>query len=492
MSMSPLQNDSASTAQVSLPSIQEMFPEYLTRLPAYITSQRSPDHRNILLNPTQHPSSPQDSEPFGQHPRAPPRRGQSPPPLPKVGSIEITLAPPEPQLRSPNHPRPHPTDTGSTAHSFNVLKSNPSNPSLEHISSSTTFPTRSNNPNNSTASIATGSVPVFQVPISNDYVTQPVRSQPSSNPRPMSTDTAPKHSSRDADMDSFSSVISFPPAGAAPPPTGREQYFSDDTGNASDDDNLTGGNSGKRHICPICMKRFNRPSSLRIHLNTHTGETPFGCPWPNCGRKFNVNSNMRRHHRNHTSPGMSRSQSSNDNRRRRRGAAPTAPEVMFIDDETILDPRQTRRRADSASSPPISSLSGSDDSEGEGSDAMEETCDDRTHEREEDDMYEYESRSRTRNSSSVERYMPRTPRDTPGYELASGNKYPLQSRSIDSSHSGRRPSTSTSPSPPPSPEQTYTPSAPYVRSFADTRVSTALRPAFGSPAVKEPPRSAIW
>ncbi|PBK59266.1 hypothetical protein ARMSODRAFT_899505, partial [Armillaria solidipes] len=48
-----------------------------------------------------------------------------------------------------------------------------------------------------------------------------------------------------------------------------------------------------------CNKSFNRPSNLRIHVNTHTGATPFRCPFPGCGRKFNVNSNMRRHYRNH-------------------------------------------------------------------------------------------------------------------------------------------------------------------------------------------------
>ncbi|KAJ7124286.1 hypothetical protein C8R44DRAFT_580399, partial [Mycena epipterygia] len=55
----------------------------------------------------------------------------------------------------------------------------------------------------------------------------------------------------------------------------------------------------KKHICPTCHKRFSRPSSLRIHANTHTGATPFHCPHPGCGRAFNVNSNMRRHARNH-------------------------------------------------------------------------------------------------------------------------------------------------------------------------------------------------
>ncbi|KAH8827202.1 hypothetical protein DL96DRAFT_1238653 [Flagelloscypha sp. PMI_526] len=67
---------------------------------------------------------------------------------------------------------------------------------------------------------------------------------------------------------------------------------------ATDDDEAS--DAPRRHICNLCNKRFNRPSSLRIHLNTHTGATPFRCPWPHCGREFNVNSNMRRHYRNHT------------------------------------------------------------------------------------------------------------------------------------------------------------------------------------------------
>ncbi|KAF9264427.1 hypothetical protein L218DRAFT_862976, partial [Marasmius fiardii PR-910] len=59
----------------------------------------------------------------------------------------------------------------------------------------------------------------------------------------------------------------------------------------------------KKHVCPTCSKRFSRPSSLKIHVNTHTGETPFRCPFPGCGREFNVNSNMRRHYRNHAGAG---------------------------------------------------------------------------------------------------------------------------------------------------------------------------------------------
>ncbi|KAH8115573.1 hypothetical protein DFH11DRAFT_1725808 [Phellopilus nigrolimitatus] len=59
------------------------------------------------------------------------------------------------------------------------------------------------------------------------------------------------------------------------------------------------GTEKRRHSCSQCGKRFNRPSSLKIHLNTHTGAKPFACPHPGCGRSFNVSSNMRRHYRNH-------------------------------------------------------------------------------------------------------------------------------------------------------------------------------------------------
>jgi hypothetical protein len=35
--------------------------------------------------------------------------------------------------------------------------------------------------------------------------------------------------------------------------------------------------TGRRHACPHCAKRFNRPSSLAIHVNTHTGDKRKTC-----------------------------------------------------------------------------------------------------------------------------------------------------------------------------------------------------------------------
>ncbi|GAB5588483.1 hypothetical protein Unana1_03383 [Umbelopsis nana] len=58
-------------------------------------------------------------------------------------------------------------------------------------------------------------------------------------------------------------------------------------------------NSSNRYICPYCSKGFSRPSSLRIHTYSHTGEKPFVCAEEGCGRRFSVQSNMRRHLRVH-------------------------------------------------------------------------------------------------------------------------------------------------------------------------------------------------
>lgn len=56
-----------------------------------------------------------------------------------------------------------------------------------------------------------------------------------------------------------------------------------------------------RFECTWCFKQFSRPSSLRTHIHTHTGEKPFRCAQSGCGRRFNVLSNLRRHEKRHRS-----------------------------------------------------------------------------------------------------------------------------------------------------------------------------------------------
>ncbi|KAI9312275.1 hypothetical protein BX666DRAFT_1990303 [Dichotomocladium elegans] len=60
--------------------------------------------------------------------------------------------------------------------------------------------------------------------------------------------------------------------------------------------------NSSRYCCPYCHKRFSRPSSLRTHTYSHTGEKPFICPVEGCCRRFNVHSNLRRHLRRHSVP----------------------------------------------------------------------------------------------------------------------------------------------------------------------------------------------
>jgi uncharacterized Zn-finger protein len=52
-----------------------------------------------------------------------------------------------------------------------------------------------------------------------------------------------------------------------------------------------------RYVCPTCSKAFSRPSSLRIHSHSHTGEKPYKCMHLGCGKAFSVRSNMKRHER---------------------------------------------------------------------------------------------------------------------------------------------------------------------------------------------------
>ncbi|KAJ3038770.1 hypothetical protein HDV00_000345 [Rhizophlyctis rosea] len=50
----------------------------------------------------------------------------------------------------------------------------------------------------------------------------------------------------------------------------------------------------RRYPCNVCPKRFSRPSTLKTHMNSHTGERPFKCE-PECGWSFTVKSNLKRH-----------------------------------------------------------------------------------------------------------------------------------------------------------------------------------------------------
>ncbi|KAK8864201.1 hypothetical protein IAR55_001447 [Kwoniella newhampshirensis] len=66
-----------------------------------------------------------------------------------------------------------------------------------------------------------------------------------------------------------------------------------------DSPSKSGGASGPKYTCAYCAKTFSRPSSLRIHTYSHTGERPYVCKEPSCGRRFSVQSNLKRHAKVH-------------------------------------------------------------------------------------------------------------------------------------------------------------------------------------------------
>ncbi|ODN79952.1 hypothetical protein L202_03828 [Cryptococcus amylolentus CBS 6039] len=59
------------------------------------------------------------------------------------------------------------------------------------------------------------------------------------------------------------------------------------------------GVAGPKYVCSYCAKSFSRPSSLKIHTHSHTGERPYVCHEPGCGRRFSVQSNLKRHAKVH-------------------------------------------------------------------------------------------------------------------------------------------------------------------------------------------------
>jgi uncharacterized Zn-finger protein len=51
----------------------------------------------------------------------------------------------------------------------------------------------------------------------------------------------------------------------------------------------------KTIVCPQCPLKFDRPSHLEIHLRVHSGERPFACSEPGCGKSFAVKARYNAH-----------------------------------------------------------------------------------------------------------------------------------------------------------------------------------------------------
>lgn len=138
-----------------------------------------------------------------------------------------------------NPPSPGPIrTTESISYSFDILRSDPTSSSLEHISSSTILNLRgSTEVETSSAAIACGAAPAFRVPVSSD-------AQP---------------------LQGFTGLVSFSGVSSGVPEAGSRLHLEEGSSRTSMD-------PLRRHPCPYCSKSFNRPSTLRTHINTHTGD----------------------------------------------------------------------------------------------------------------------------------------------------------------------------------------------------------------------------
>lgn len=51
----------------------------------------------------------------------------------------------------------------------------------------------------------------------------------------------------------------------------------------------------KKHKCPLCYARFQRPEHVKRHLKSHSTDKPFQCDFAECGRRFNRKDNLKAH-----------------------------------------------------------------------------------------------------------------------------------------------------------------------------------------------------
>ncbi|KZV63802.1 hypothetical protein PENSPDRAFT_198784 [Peniophora sp. CONT] len=266
----PSANNSRRDDDVRLPSIQELFgPELSQRpRPASLTTH-SPSIPSMQLNErgdrTGDPSHAANTYPmYG-------RGRMQEPPYPGSSHYPGAAYPSGPPTYAPPHPRPNSTDPG-WSHSHSRA------PDARHAISPPPHPAEHGRYYPNTA-------------YSND---------PSHSRHPRDTQGAQRAPPPSAyQTQRMATPAPQPSYSAASYPRGVPSTIALDAG-PSNYDPISAHSS--RYECEYCGKGFTRPSSLKIHIHSHTGERPYKCTFEGCERTFSVLSNMRRHARTHQHP----------------------------------------------------------------------------------------------------------------------------------------------------------------------------------------------
>jgi len=212
-----------------------------------------------------------------------------------------------PLTRSDQPAKSRSKDDQSSPYSYELLRSDPTTGHLKHLASSGHSPLFRRNPRQNPTS------ELVSPPTSHDHVPIPKHAtNPTSYPNPYSYPTYAhldgyrqdrlKPGLHSQDLSYRPRSLSSSDAGVVrhsyPPDKRYPHHYGASSGQGEEDDGemddchdgkamavdgSLGANTldalGRKHVCPTCFKRFNRPSSLRIHVNTHTGATRKGLPW---------------------------------------------------------------------------------------------------------------------------------------------------------------------------------------------------------------------
>ena len=246
-------------------------------------------------------------------------------------SSRFILPQPSPLFQQHSYPQTPSTYFSSSAllAESSFLQHTPSTPALFHQSSSGSNTSASSpafrNPFSSTPAplLQSLSMPIGLSPMQSPFqssnshspypfpsmsppaVSAPPRPLPSElivNPHLATSSSAPTSttSATSSSASSTSSTTSRKRKLAATLPSSTSE---DDSDSDSEDASGSGNPSSEPvHNCPFtaCTKSFLKPSALKRHVRTHTGERPFVCSVSGCGLSFAERGNLKRHERVHS------------------------------------------------------------------------------------------------------------------------------------------------------------------------------------------------